>query len=40
MQMTGVLENDNPDWVENFDTQFNWIDGDPYIEIEIEERGT
>ena len=39
LQLAGVIENDNPDWIENFDTEFYWIDGDPYIEIEIEEKG-
>ena len=39
LQLAGVIENDNPDWIENFDTEFSWIDGEPYIEIEIEERG-
>lgn len=38
----GVMENDNPDWVENTTHDFYWIDpkDEPYIEIEIEERGT
>ena len=37
----GVMENDNPDWVENTTHEFFWIDpkDEPYIEIEIEERG-
>lgn len=39
LQTAGTIENDNPDWIINFDTQFAWIDGEPYIEIEIEERG-
>ena len=39
MQLTGTLENDNPDWIENFTTEFSWIEDEPYIEIEIEERG-
>lgn len=39
LQQCKVIENDNPDWIENFDTEFYWIDGEPYIEIEIEERG-
>ena len=39
LQLTGTIENDNPDWIENFTTEFQWIDGEPYIEIEIEERG-
>ena len=38
---SGVLENDNPDWVENTTHEFAWIDAkdEPYIEVEIEERG-
>ena len=40
LQKTGTIENDNPDWIENFTTEFHWIDDEPYIEIEIEERGT
>ena len=39
LQMAGVIENDNPDWIENFDTEFHWIEDEPYIEIEIEEKG-
>jgi len=39
MQTTGVIENDNPDWIVGFDCEFNWIDGEPFIEILIEERG-
>ena len=39
LQKSGVIENDNPKWVENFTTEFQWIDGTPYIQIEIEERG-
>lgn len=39
LQQCGIIENDNPDWIENFTTEFNWIDNEPYIEIEIEERG-
>jgi len=39
LQKCGTIENDNPAWIENFTTEFYWIDGDPYIEIEIEERG-
>lgn len=37
-----VMENDNPDWVENTTHEFYWIDpkNEPYIEIEIEERGS
>ena len=40
LQQTGTIENDNPDWVENTTHFFHWIDEEPYIEIEIEERGT
>ena len=39
LQMASVIENDNPDWIENFTTEFAWIEDEPYIEIEIEERG-
>lgn len=39
LQSCGVIENDNPAWVENTTHQFFWIDGEPFIEIEIEERG-
>jgi len=39
LQMASVIENDNPDWIENFTTEFYWIETEPYIEIEIEERG-
>lgn len=39
LQETKTIENDNPDWIENFTTEFHWIESDPYIEIEIEERG-
>lgn len=39
MQMTGVIENDNPDWIIGFTADFYWIEDEPYIEIEIEERG-
>lgn len=39
LQTTGVIENDNPDWIANFTTEFFWIEDEPYIEIEIEERG-
>lgn len=37
----GVLEDDNPKWVENTTHEFYWIDpkDEPYIEIEIEEKG-
>ena len=42
LQITQTIENDNPDWIINFDTEFHWIDAkdEPYIEIEIEERGS
>lgn len=40
LQECGVIENDNPDWVENTTHEFAWIEDEPYIEIEIEERGT
>lgn len=38
---SGVMENDNPDWVENTTHEFYWIDpkDEPYIEVEIEEKG-
>ena len=39
LQVCGIIENDNPEWVSGFTTEFHWIDSDPYIEIEIEERG-
>jgi len=39
MQIAGVIENDNPDWISGFTADFDWIESDPYIEIEIEERG-
>ena len=42
LQQAGVIENDNPDWIENFTTEFHWLEDknvEPYIEIEIEERG-
>lgn len=41
LQMAGIIENDNPDWIENTTHEFFWIDpkDEPYIEIEIEERG-
>ena len=39
LQQAGVIENDNPDWIENTTHEFFWIEGEPYIEIEIEERG-
>ena len=41
LQLTQTIENDNPDWVENTTHEFFWIDpkDEPYIEIEIEEKG-
>ena len=39
LQQAGVIENDNPDWIENTTHEFFWIEEEPYIEIEIEERG-
>lgn len=39
LQDTGTLENDNPDWVCGFTADFEWITGEPYIQIEIEEVG-
>ena len=39
LQLAGTIENDNPDWIENTTHEFAWIDSEPYIEIEIEERG-
>ena len=41
LQLAGVIENDNPDWIANTTHEFFWIDpkDEPYIEIEIEERG-
>lgn len=39
LQSCGTIENDNPAWVENTTHEFFWITGEPYIEIEIEERG-
>lgn len=39
LQQAGVIENDNPDWIENTTHDFAWVEGDPWIEIEIEERG-
>ena len=42
LQMTGTIEDDNPDWVENTTHEFFWLDdpkAEPYIEVEIEERG-
>lgn len=37
LQSCGVIENDNPDWVINTTHEFCWVDGEPYIEVEIEE---
>ena len=39
LQKCGTIKNDNPDWIIGFMPEFYWIDGEPYIEIEIEERG-
>ena len=41
LQTTGTIDNDNPDWIENTTHDFYYIDpkDEPYIEIEIEERG-
>ena len=39
LQSCGVIEDDNPKWVQNTTHEFVWIDGEPYIEIEIEEIG-
>lgn len=39
LQSCGTIENDNPAWVENTTHHFFWVDDDPRIEIEIEERG-
>ena len=39
LQDCKVIENDNPDWVTNFTHEFFYTDGEPYIEIEIEEKG-
>lgn len=42
LQITETMENDNPDWVENTTHEFFWLDdpkAEPYIEIEIEEKG-
>ena len=39
LQDTGTIENDNPDWIENTTHEFYWIEDEPYIEVEIEERG-
>lgn len=37
LQLCGVIENDNPDWIINTTHEFYWVDGEPYIEVEIEE---
>ena len=34
-----VIENDNPDWVSEISGTYHKVNGEPYIEIEIEERG-
>lgn len=34
-----TIGNDNPDWVINATHEFFYTDGEPYIEIEIEEKG-
>lgn len=39
LQQCGTIPNDNPDYISNFTTEFYWIEDEPYIEIEIEERG-
>lgn len=40
LQETGVIENDNPKWVDGIIPHFKYIkDGDPYIEIELKEKG-
>ena len=39
LQQCGTIPNDNPDYISNFTTEFSWIEDEPYIEIEIEERG-
>ena len=42
LQDTGTIENDNPDWIANTTHEFYWLEdknAEPYIEIEIEERG-
>lgn len=39
LQDCKVIENDNPDWVINATHEFFYTDGEPYIEIEIEEKG-
>ena len=39
LQHCGTIQNDNPEWIIGYETEFHWIDGEPYIEVEIEERG-
>lgn len=39
LQAAGTIENDNPAWVANTTHEFYYTDSEPYIEIEIEERG-
>lgn len=39
LQSANVIENDNPAWVANTTHEFYYTDSEPYIEIEIEERG-
>lgn len=39
LQDTGIIKNDNPDWICGFTAEFEWIDGEPYIEVILEERG-
>jgi len=38
---SGVMKDDNPDWVENTTHEFFWIDpkDEPYLEVTIEEKG-
>ena len=39
LQSCKTIDGDDSKWVENTTHEFYWIDGDPYIEIVIEERG-
>ena len=39
LQETGVIENDNPKWVDGIIPHFKYTNGEPYIEIEIKEKG-
>lgn len=39
LQSCNIIENDNPMWVSNTTHEFFYTDGEPYIEIEIEEKG-